>query len=82
MITQAPRYELMEDIRCNICDEVFSSLSVGEHVAGRNHSIKKKVAEFNEMNAQIKPSHQQDTSIVTAWIRNLHSYDFLSTGMT
>lgn len=70
------------EIRCNICDEVISSSTIEQHVAGRNHSVKKKVAEFNEMNAQIKPSYQQDTSVVRAWIKDLYNYDFLSTGKT
>lgn len=82
-------------IRCNICDEVISSYSVAQHVAGRNHAIKKRVAEFNEMNAQIGSrrssssllspscsSYQHDTSVLKMWIRDLHNYDFLSTGKT
>ncbi|MGH9993000.1 MAG: hypothetical protein ACREBU_04685 [Nitrososphaera sp.] len=77
-----PRYKVMGDIRCNICDEVMGSFSVNEHVAGRSHAIRKKVAEFNEMNAQMKPFHQPDISIITAWIKNLHHYDFLSSGKT
>jgi hypothetical protein len=40
------------------------------------------VAEFNEMNAQIRSSYQHDTSVVNAWIRDLYNYDFLSTGKT
>ena len=70
------------EIRCNICDEVIDTATVEQHVAGRNHSVKKKVAEFNEMNTQIKPSYQNDTSVVKTWIRDLHNYDFLSTGRT
>jgi len=70
------------EIRCNICDEVLSSSSVEQHVAGRNHSVKRKVAEFNEMNAQIKMSYQNDVSVVSAWIKDLYNYDFLSTGKT
>jgi hypothetical protein len=70
------------EIRCNICDEVIDTATVEQHVAGRNHSVKKKVAEFNEMNTQIKPSYQNDTSVVRTWIRDLHNYDFLSTGRT
>jgi hypothetical protein len=70
------------EIRCNICDEVIDTATVEQHVAGRNHSVKKKVAEFNEMNAQIKMSYQHDTSVVKTWIRDLHNYDFLSTGRT
>jgi hypothetical protein len=70
------------EIRCNVCDEVLDTATVEQHVAGRNHSVKKKVAEFNEMNTQIKPSYQNDTSVVKTWIRDLHNYDFLSTGKT
>lgn len=70
------------EIRCNICDEVISSSSVEQHVAGRNHAVKKKVAEFHEMNAQVKASYQNDTSVVKAWIKDLYNYDFLSTGRT
>lgn len=73
---------LRMEIRCNICDEVISSSTVEQHIAGRNHAVKKKVAEFNEMNAQIKSSYQHDTSVVNAWIRDLYNYDFLSTGKT
>jgi hypothetical protein len=70
------------DIRCNICDEIISSSAVEQHIAGRNHAVKKKVAEFHEMNAQIKTSYQNDTSVVRAWIRDLYNYDFLSMGKT
>jgi len=70
------------EIRCNICDEIISTTTVDQHVAGRNHAIKKKVAEFHEMNAQIKSSYQSDISIAMAWIKDLHNYDFLSTGKT
>lgn len=72
----------MESIRCNICDEIISPAAVEQHLAGRNHAIKKKVAEFQEMNAQVKSSYQNDTSIVRAWIKDLYNYDFLSTGRT
>jgi len=70
------------EIRCNICDEIISSSTVEQHVTGRNHGIRRKVAEFNEMNAQIKPTYQNDSSVVKAWIRDLYTYDFLSTGKT
>lgn len=70
------------EIRCNICDEIISSSAVEQHIAGRNHAVKKKVAEFHEMNAQIKSSYQHDTSVVRAWIKDLYNYDFLSTGKT
>jgi hypothetical protein len=69
-------------IRCNICDEMIGSFTVAQHVAGRNHAVKKKVAEFHEMNAQVKSSYQHDTSVVRAWISDLYNYDFLSTGRT
>ena len=72
----------MGQIRCNVCDEQVDSSSVADHTAARNHAVKKKVAEFNEMNALVKPSYQQDISIVGAWIKDLYSYDFLSTGKT
>ncbi|HEV8387056.1 MAG TPA: hypothetical protein VGQ03_05490 [Nitrososphaera sp.] len=55
---------------------------VAEHVSSRNHSIKKKVAEFNEMNSQFKPSYRDDISIARAWIRDLYKYDFLTSGVT
>ncbi|MEM3094750.1 MAG: hypothetical protein QXX64_03825 [Nitrososphaera sp.] len=70
------------EIRCNICDEIISTSAVEQHVAGRNHAIKKKVAEFHEMNVQVKASCQNDTSVVKAWIKDLYNYDFLSTGKT
>jgi hypothetical protein len=70
------------EIRCNICDEVLSITMVDQHVAGRNHAVKKKVAEFHEMNAQVKSLYQNDISIVNAWIKNLYNYDFLSMGET
>ena len=70
----------MESIRCNMCEEIISD--VAGHVAGRNHAVKKKVAEFQEMNALVSKSYDQDTSVLKAWIRDLHSYDYLSTGRT
>lgn len=75
----------MEETKCNICDEVIGDKSaVAQHLAGRNHAIKKKVAEFNEMNSLIRPSHQNERAIstVATWIRGLHHYDYLSTGRT
>ncbi len=69
-------------IRCNMCDVIISSSAVEQHIASRNHSIKKKVADFNEMNVQIKPSYQHDTSVIRTWIRDLYNYDFLSTEKT
>lgn len=68
----------MEKLRCNICDELVDASDVPAHIAGRNHAVKKKVAEFNEMNAQVGRRYDNDVSVVNAWIRNLHGYDFLS----
>jgi hypothetical protein len=77
------RLDRMENLRCNICDEVIEMASVSEHVSGRNHAVKKKVAEFNEMNAQVgRNRYENDTSVVNVWIRSLYSYDFLSSGKT
>lgn len=78
--------DLDVNFRCNICDETVTSTLVEKHVSSRNHSIKKKVAEYHEMNAMIKqPSlsiNQHDISVVNAWIKDLYKYDFLSTGKT
>jgi len=68
------------EIRCNICDEIISTAKLDQHIGSRNHVVKKKVAEFHEMNVQVKPTYQDDRSIVMAWIKNLYNYDFLSTG--
>jgi len=70
------------EIKCNICDETINSGSVEPHVTGRNHSIKKKIAEFHEMNAQMRSPYLNDTSVMKAWIRDLYLYDFLSMGKT
>jgi hypothetical protein len=72
----------VSELRCNVCEQQVSIDMVPQHVSGRNHSIRKKVAEFNEMNSQVKPSRRDDISIARAWIRDLHKYDFLSTGAT
>jgi hypothetical protein len=72
----------VSELRCNVCDRLVSSDMVPQHVSGRDHSIRKKVAEFNEMNTQVKPSYLDDISIAKAWIRDLYKYDFLSTGAT
>lgn len=73
----------METLRCNICDEIIEMAEVSQHVSGRNHAVKKKVAEFNEMNAQVgRNRYENDTSVVNAWIRSLYGYDFLSSGKT
>ena len=71
----------MSELRCNVCDQLVQSAMVSEHVSSRNHSIKKKVAEFNEMNSQFKPSYRDDISIARAWIRDLYKYDFLTSGV-
>jgi hypothetical protein len=67
-------------LRCNICDSLVEQIEVAQHVAGRNHGIKKKVAEFQEMNALVRKQYENDISIASAWIRNLHERDFLSSG--
>ncbi|MGI0020371.1 MAG: hypothetical protein ACREAY_07850 [Nitrososphaera sp.] len=67
-------------LRCNICDTSVEQIEVSQHVAGRNHGIKKKVAEFQEMNALVRKQYEGDASIVSAWIKNLHERDFLSSG--
>ncbi len=68
------------EIRCNICDETISSSTIEQHIGSRNHAVKKKVADFQEMNMQVKSLYQNDTSVMKAWIRDLYEYDFLSTG--
>lgn len=78
------------EIICNICDEVtISSSIIDKHAASRNYVSRKKVVEFfHEINAQIKPSYQNDMSVVVlvvvrAWIKKpLYNYDFLSIGQT
>lgn len=67
-------------IRCNICDENVVGIEVAQHVSGRNHGVKKKVAEFQEMNALVRKQYDNDASVVSAWIKNLHERDFLSSG--
>ncbi len=76
-----------EKLRCNICNEIIDMTEVAQHVAGRNHAVKRKVAEFHEMNAQIGGSSNKgncyddnDTSVVNSWIRGLYEHDFLSLG--
>lgn len=69
-------------LRCNICDENVLTIEVAQHIAGRNHGIKKKVAEFQEMNALVRKAYDGDASVTVAWIKNLHAYDFLSSGRT
>lgn len=70
----------MSELRCNVCDQMIPHELVSQHVSGRNHSIRKKVAEFNEMNTQVKPSYREDISIVRAWIRDLYKNDYLTSG--
>jgi len=58
-------------------------LDVAQHIAGRGHGVKKKVAEFQEMNSLVRKqygdsSSGSDVSVVNAWIKNLHAHDFLS----
>jgi hypothetical protein len=67
-------------LRCNICDTNVEQIEAAQHIAGRNHGIKKKVAEFQEMNALVRKQYENDVSVVTAWIRSLHERDFLSSG--
>lgn len=78
-----------QKLRCNICNEVIEMSEVGQHVTGRNHAVKKKVAEFHEMNAQVggtsnnssmRNYYDGDTSVVNAWIRGLYVRDYLSSG--
>lgn len=70
------------ELRCNCCDEMINSMEVSQHVAGKSHGIKKRVAEFRLMNVQVGVRQQQeeDISVINAWIRNLHKVDFLSSG--
>jgi hypothetical protein len=70
------------EFRGNICDEIITSSAVEQHVVSRNHSLKKKMADFNEMNVQIKPPYQRDNSVIRTWIRDLYNYDYLSTRKT
>jgi hypothetical protein len=63
-----------------MCDELLDASEVSGHVAGRNHAVKKKVAEFNEMNAPVGRHYDNDVSVINAWIRNLRAQDYLSSG--
>jgi hypothetical protein len=77
-------------LRCNICNEIIETVEVGQHITGRNHAVKRKVAEFHEMNAQVgnnnnsssnrRNNYDGDTSVVNMWIKGLYSRDFLSLG--
>ena len=71
----------MPDLVCNVCDQSLQAAAVADHISSRNHSVRKKVAQFNESNVQFRPSYQGDTSIAKAWIRDLYKYDFLSSGV-
>ncbi|NOJ27240.1 MAG: hypothetical protein DA330_04425 [Nitrososphaera sp.] len=67
------------ELRCNFCEEMVNLVDVSQHVAGKNHGIKKRVAEFRLTNAQIGSKQQaEDISVIDAWIRNLHASDFMS----
>jgi phage FluMu protein Com len=70
----------MEKLRCNMCDLLLDPAEVSGHLEGRGHAVKKKVAEFNEMNALVGRHYDSNVSVVNAWIRNLHVHDFLSSG--
>ena len=56
-------------------DEVIISSSIiDKHAASRNYVSRKKVVFFHEINAQIKPSYQNDMSVVVlvvvrAWMK-------------
>ena len=54
-----------EKLRCNICNEVIDLAEVGQHVTSRNHAVKKKVAEFHEMNAQLGNGRKNITTTTT-----------------
>jgi hypothetical protein len=58
-------------LHCNICDKTLDYSLVETHVASRIHSIMKKVAEYNEMNALIGRSYLQDVSVVRIWARDI-----------
>ena len=74
-------------LRCNICNEIIETVEVSQHITGRNHAVKRKVAEFHEMNAQVgnnssnkKSDYEGDTSVINMWIKGLYVRDFLSLG--
>lgn len=79
-IILGPATKPMSELRCNVCDQLIPQGMVTQHLSARNHSIRKKVAEFNEMNTQVKPSYLNDISTVRAWIRDLYKYDYLTNG--
>ena len=75
--------ETSASLRCNVCDENLSREQVEAHVLSRNHAIRKKVAEFNEMNALVGKSYgKDDTSILRIWIRDLYLKDPISQNST
>lgn len=63
-----------------MCEKLLDTSEVADHVADRNHAVKKKVADFNEINALLGKHYDGDVSVVNAWIKNLHAHDFLSSG--
>lgn len=66
-------------MRCNICDEILSHSSITAHLASRNHSIKKKVAEYNEMNSLLRRTYENDDrSVLQVWITGLYAKDAVS----
>ncbi len=70
-------------LRCNICNEIIETVEVSQHITGRNHAVKRKVAEFHEMNAQVgnkRSNYEGDTSVINMWIKGLYVRDFLSLG--
>ncbi len=58
-------------MRCNVCDKVLEYSQIEMHVGSRAHSIMKKVAEYNEMNALIGRQYFEDASVTKIWIRDL-----------
>ena len=58
-------------LRCNVCDKAFDYSLIEAHVTSRDHSIMKKVAEYNEMNALMGRSYKRDTSVVRIWVRGI-----------
>jgi hypothetical protein len=68
---QQQRQEQDHVLRCNICDKMIDRTVIEVHIASRTHSIMKKVAEYNEMNALIGRSYSQDSSVVKFWWRDV-----------
>jgi hypothetical protein len=65
-------------VRCNMCEVNVSTSAVQQHLEGRNHSLRKRVAEFNEMNLNLSRTNPDDTSTIKSWIKNLYYHDYLS----